>query len=283
VRSVTPTAIQRLKSRCVNLVAGALSRNYYVTQVARRIVQLYDNDGNADMRVNGERLLLQTVIAMRPAGVLFDVGANRGDWSAEALSLGFRGRLVAVDPLSRNVVGLRQRFKGASNVEVAEFALSDVTGEAEFFSNTDESEGGTDSLFDMRRIGYNPSLTTVRVVCTTLASLAKELGVDRIDLLKIDVEGNELSVLKGAGAMLSQGSIDFIQLEFGHAARAAKVYLHDIVQLASSCSYEVFVIKPRGFMRLQFSPFSENRYAYVNLLLARGAIAHQIRDRILLR
>jgi len=92
----------------------------------------------------------------------------------------------------------------------------------------------------------------------------------------VDVEGNEFFVLKGAQSLLSSGSIDFIQIEFGHAARAARIYLHDIVRLIEKYSYEIFVIKPNGFMRLDFTPFVENRYSFINLLLARKAVVSEL-------
>jgi hypothetical protein len=87
--------------------------------------------------------------------------------------------------------------------------------------------------------------------------------------------------LKGADRLLRSGAIDYIQIEFGHAARAAKVYLHDIVNIAAKNSYDLYVIKCKGFTPLNFTPFTENRYSYVNLLLARKAAAKELEGYIL--
>ena len=107
------------------------------------------------------------------------------------------------------------------------------------------------------------------------------MNISKIDFLKIDVEGNELSVLKGAKSLLSQGAIDFIQIEFGHGARAARIYLHDIVNFIKEYEYTIFVIKPTGLMPLDFSPFTENRYSYINFLLAKNSVLSKLNGHIL--
>jgi len=277
------TLLQIAKSYFVSVIASWIAKSYHLTQIARNVVRIYDNDGNSNMYTNGEFRLLSLLVANSREGVFFDVGANRGDWSAEALALDFLGRLVAVDPLPRNIEAIKRRFSGRSNVTPLQYALSDTIGDLEFFSNWDEKESGTDSLFDMNRIGYAPNVTAVKVRCTTLPSIMGQLGLPKIDFLKIDVEGNEYFVLRGAHPLLAQELIDFIQIEYGHAARAAKVYLHDIVNLVKKYPYDIFVIKPRGLLPLNFTPFVENRYSMINLLIVRRAVLSELRLNILCR
>jgi FkbM family methyltransferase len=168
-----------------------------------------------------------------------------------------------------------------SNFELCECALSDKVEKLQFFVNKDPALSGHDSLFDMREIGYQDGVDCIEVQSNTLDELTKRLGISKIDFLKIDVEGNELSVLMGARSLLSQGAIDYIQLEFGHASRAAHVYLHDIVHFVNEFDYTIFVIKPSGFMSLKFSPFTENRYSYINFLLARNDVISKLNGSIL--
>jgi len=270
-----------IKSLVLNSVARVFSHSYYSTQIARRVVQMYDNDCNADMKKNGEFFLLQLVTKLRPQGTFFDIGANNGDWSGEVLDLGFKGQIFAVDPLPKNIQILKKRFAGHDSIHTLQFAMSDSVREASFFSNVDDSQSGTDSLYNMNQIGYSPNLQEVKVQCTTLSRLTQEQNVGKIDFLKVDVEGHELFVLKGAQSLLAEGKIDFIQIEFGHAARAAGVYLHDIVKFMADFPYEIFVIKPQGFMPLNFTPFTENRYSYINFLLVRKAVLPEIQKHIL--
>ena len=141
---MTAKLLLAFKLHLLNLVARTVSNSYYLTQIARRIVQVYDNDCNADMKTNGELLLLKLIVALRNDGVFFDVGANRGDWSAEVLSLNFEGRLVAVDPLPSNIENLKKRFPNAAscatldslakdlNVKKIDFLKVDVEGHEYF-------------------------------------------------------------------------------------------------------------------------------------------------------
>ena len=162
-----------------------------------------------------------------------------------------------------------------------QYAISDSIGVATFFSNVDESQSGTDSLHNMNQIGYTPNLNAVKENCTTIDKISEDLQINKIDFLKVDVEGHEYFVLKGMEELLKNGAVDFIQIEFGHAARAAKVYLHDIVGLAAKYLYDVYVIKGSGFMPLNFTPYTENRYSYINLLLARENSAKELAGYIL--
>lgn len=276
--------IKILLNRLVNVFVGVISKSYYLTQIARRVVQAYDNDCNAEMEKNGEKKLLQLIASSSDANSVFmDVGANVGDWSAALIGVGYAGRLVAVDPLSINLSKVREKLTALnySNFELCECALSDKAGKLKFFINKDPTLSGHDSLFDMQTIGYKEGVDCIDVQSNTLDELAKQLNISKIDFLKIDVEGNELSVLKGAKSLLSEEAIDFIQIEFGHASRAAHIYLHDIVHFVNEYDYTIFVIKPTGFLPLDFSPFTENRYSYINFLLARSGVLSKLDGYIL--
>jgi hypothetical protein len=135
----------------------------------------------------------------------------------------------------------------------------------------------------MQKIGYTDGTDRIEVQSITLDELARVSSVSRINFLKIDVEGAELQVLRGASVMLSQGNVDFIQIEFGHAARASRTYLHDIVNFIDNFEYTIFVIKPKGFLPLNFSPFIENRYSCINLLIARNDVLGDLTGHILKR
>lgn len=273
---MTEKITNAVKFFVLDSIARLFSKSYYLTQIARRVVQIYDNDCNPDMQTNGELLLIKQIVARRNNGVFFDVGANKGDWCAEVLEQGFMGKIIAIDPLAVNIAHIKQRFSNAQCPMLLQYAISDSIGEATFFSNVDESQSGTDSLHNMNQIGYAPNLNAVNVNCTTIDKISEELQIKKIDFLKVDVEGHEYFVMKGADGLLKNGAIDYIQIEFGHAARAAKVYLHDIVKLATKHSYDIYVIKRNGFMPLNFTPFTENRYSYVNLLLARKTAAKEL-------
>ena len=278
--------MKRCLAPVVALLSAVLSKSHYVTQFARMVVRTHDNDGNANMDTNGEKRVQLLISSFSlPQSVFVDVGANVGNWSAALAGSGAQGRLVAVDPLSRNLSSVREKLEhlGWKKYDLCELALSESPGRVKFFTNQDRALSSHDSLLDMRAIGYAESVDCIEVSTETLDNLAARLDISDILFLKIDVEGNELSVLKGAAVLLGRGAVEFIQIEFGHAARAARVYLHDIVSFVGRYEYDMFIIKPNGLERLDFTPFTENRYAYVNLLIARRASLPKLRSDILQR
>jgi hypothetical protein len=62
----------------------------------------------------------------------------------------------------------------------------------------------------------------------TLDAFCKEQCLSRIDFLKLDVEGNELNVLRGATRMIEAGAIGMIQFEFGEAQIGSRTFFRDI-------------------------------------------------------
>ncbi len=137
--------------------------------------------------------------ALPEEGVFFDVGAHVGLISFQVLRQRPSARIHAFEPHpDRNAQYRRHRqLNGAENqVEINETALSDAVGQIGFD-------------FDRHAIGERGT----QVPTTTLDRYAETAGIERIDVLKLDVEGHELSALRGAEQMLSEGRIGKITLE----------------------------------------------------------------------
>ena len=136
-----------------------------------------------------------------PDRVFLDVGAHIGSIVAEVRHHCPRSRIVAVEAIPEKAERLRAKFPG---VEVFCCALGETAGETRFFINLDRS--GYSSLG--RSEGR---LREIRVPMETLDGLLAEAD---IDIIKIDVEGAELGVLKG-GEQLVAKSRPAIMFESG--------------------------------------------------------------------
>jgi FkbM family methyltransferase len=140
-----------------------------------------------------ERGLQETFVrTVRPGHVVYDVGANAGFFTLLASKLaGDTGKVVAVEPLARNLGLIREhmRLNGTRNVQVIEAALGDVTGEARFHTAWSPSMGSLDDEGD------------IAVKVTTLDALVAA-GAPRPDVIKMDIEGAESRALLGARATL---------------------------------------------------------------------------------
>lgn len=128
---------------------------------------------------------------LRPGDVVWDIGAHKGYVAlAAARAVGPAGRVYALEPAAANQTYLRRHvaWNRATNVEVVPVAVGAVDGEEAF--------GGRGSSITFR-LGQGDERVAVRTVATLL-----QQGLRRPAVLKIDVEGGELDVLRGAGDVL---------------------------------------------------------------------------------
>lgn len=141
-----------------------------------------------------ERALLARVL--RPGSTFVDVGANAGIYSFWAnRCMQGSGRIIAVEPDPE--MARRIRFNASTNgithLDLECVALSDQEGTAQLHINP--SQRGTNTL-EVEEIGKSRGErvpTTVKL--TTLTALCSQLGISKIDALKIDIEGHEIPVL----------------------------------------------------------------------------------------
>jgi hypothetical protein len=133
----------------------------------------------------------------------------------------------------------------------------------------------------MQTIGYDYLTTRHTVEATTLDKFCEDNGIDHISFMKCDVEGNELSVLMGSQGMLMKAAIDYLQFEFGHAARAARVFLYDIYSFLHGFGYEIFVVKPKGLEKFVYSPWEENKYNMANFFAVSKKTSSTVRGLII--
>jgi FkbM family methyltransferase len=144
---------------------------------------------------------------LKKDAVMIDVGAHIGYYSILASkAVGPGGKVVAVEP---NPGTLRRLYKNlqlsnASNVVVEEVANTDRETTLQFFESS-LWNSGMSSLSEANAIrapGHSVVTTTVRG--RPLDAIVKELGLQRVDLVKIDVEGAEVQVLQGMKQILTE-------------------------------------------------------------------------------
>jgi hypothetical protein len=71
-----------------------------------------------------------------------------------------------------------------------------------------------------------------------------------IDLLKIDAEGYDLEVLKGAKTLLRKNLINYIQFEYGMATKDAGLKLDDFIVFLKQFNYSVYSLDVNGFTKI---------------------------------
>ena len=239
-----------IKNRIISIIVIILSKSYNIVELSRLIQSTADNNGNANSEKNGEYKLLKQIIKLsNNNSYIIDVGSNTGIYSLQILRYGFKGNLILIDPLESNMV-ISKKLIDYDKVNYLTTAVSDEEGMDIFYINTDKEKSGLDSLYNMQDIGYNQETEKINVKISKIDNILNNLNINQVFFLKIDVEGNEYKVLKGAINYLTQNKIRFIQFEFGNAAKAARVYLHDIVNLLNIYNYNIYIIMPNGIKKL---------------------------------
>jgi FkbM family methyltransferase len=148
---------------------------------------------------------------LKPGGTFADVGANEGFFSLLASRIvGPAGRVLAVEPQQRLQEVLRRNFalNGAGNVTVTASAVSDAEGVAEL--NLAPSMNTGASSFTART---RYRLKRQSVPTETLAEIVRKWGVERVDLVKMDIEGWEYEAILGSRALFSERRVGAIVLE----------------------------------------------------------------------
>jgi FkbM family methyltransferase len=165
--------------------------------------------------------------SLRPGNVAVDIGASLGEWTLPlARAVGPVGRVLAVEPLPHSAAALEATLAANSlrQVRVVGCAVGEQDGSAALavpVVTSAHSDTGT------TRVGVaGAGHETVNVSLRTLDSLAAEFGLDRVDLIKIDVEGHECRVLDGAASILERFRPTLV-IETGHEADGERPAIRD--------------------------------------------------------
>jgi FkbM family methyltransferase len=139
---------------------------------------------------------------VKPGMTALDIGAHRG-FHTLLLSkrVGKHGRIISFEPSPRDVkrLNLHLRINFCHNVEVVECALGEEHGRADLYVVP-----GNSVLNSLRPPDTALQTSKRQVAVRKLDDILSHVRVERVDFIKLDVEGGELGVLKGAQGLLSR-------------------------------------------------------------------------------
>jgi FkbM family methyltransferase len=235
-----------------------------------RYVDRFNGDNNSDSETNGEHFFLRSELPGLGSGVVFDVGANVGNWASYALSVNREIELHCFEPSKATYARLAEK-RWPSNVHINNLGLGEVEGVETLHVVANES--ALNSMYVRRGTESGQPATVESVSITTVDDYCTKNGITRIDLAKIDVEGYEYRVLKGMSKTLTRGFVRTIQFEYGGCNLDARVTLGDIWHFLELHRFKLHKLYPEGLRRVEKYRQSLETFKYSNWVAI-----HETRD-----
>jgi FkbM family methyltransferase len=197
---------------------------------------------------------------LEPAMGFFDVGAFHGIYSILAgMKLSCRGQVVAFEPSvrERRRFDLHVRMNGLGGIRLEPFAVSSRTDKLAFFAVA----GSFDMMNSLKPPDVGTPVQETVVEAVSLDDYLATRQIERIDLMKIDVEGGELEAFRGARKLLESFRpilicevLDGVTRPWGYAAR-------EIVDHLRRHDYEWFDFREDGsvFPHIRRSEYPDPR------------------------
>jgi FkbM family methyltransferase len=242
-----------------------------------RLLKLFglEPDHNPDPHSNGEYAFLRFAARLPEtarADTIIDVGANRGEWTAEAMRT-FGGsaisRFVCVEPVPTFLAQLRGRYASFPGVEILDVALSNRPERArEIF----EISGGGRMYRNYRGTvddagrSENPGGKTT-VAHEVRVATGDEIFLDRNFkplLLKIDCDGHDGHILEGFRETLTRHR-PLVQFEYCDFWIGAGSRLRQTCALLRGVGYDFYKVFPNRLVRFHYSPLFET-FGYQNIV-----------------
>jgi FkbM family methyltransferase len=199
--------------------------------------------------------------------LVFDVGANVGLFSKAILERSPLSRIVAFEPSALARSELRAMFSNDDRVTISPFALGNEIGSSTLWSNVEGSGLGSLTRRELQHFGIAFD-NSEQVEVTTLDAWNENQQLSP-DFIKIDVEGHELDVLKGATKTIE--TVKVIQFEFGGCNIDTRTFYRDFWNFFRDSGFELYRISKKGPLRIANYDEEDEYFVTTNYLAVRGS------------
>jgi len=199
---------------------------------------------------SGEKIIFSVLKErIKPPYSIFDIGANKGQFLRLTLSNvpAKDSTIHCFEPGHETYKELAVNAVNLPNVTLNNFAIGKENTQA--ILHFDQAGSGLASLTKRRLDHFQVSFDeTETIEIETIDRYCKANGIDRINLLKIDIEGHELDALAGARGMFENRMIDLVTFEFGGGNIDTKTYFQDFWYFFAELDMKLYRITPSGYL-----------------------------------
>ena len=207
---------------------------------------------------------LKSLLQGNEKPTFLDVGAHTGDYCKCLLHCFPKAIIHAFEPhpLTQQLLFQEMGERVSCHAE----ALGAEAGEFELFDRK-RCDGSVRASLSREALDsvQQEELVAHRVRVSTVDRFLGEQGIERVDLLKIDTEGFEMDVLKGAAQALREGRVRVIQFEFNQLHIGRRQFLADFMTELST--HHLYRLLPDGLIPLtNLPPYEREIFAFQNIL-----------------
>lgn len=252
--------IMKLPNKIVSYMARLLCI-YRGKRFAEAIEQICDkfhrglNNVDFNMKRNGELRLLRIISSHFHPKCIFDVGANKGEWSQLVSKMNPSCVIYAFEIVPSTFKELLQSTKDLGNVKQINHGLSSQEGIITISLGHDSSTATGCKIEGMQ---FHNEYYDQEIQCKVrkASDYMREQGLECIDFIKIDVEGMDLQVIKGFDDQLR--NVRIIQFEYGIFNISSHDLLADFCRHLNSHGFIVGKIFPRYINFFDYQSNMEN-------------------------
>ncbi len=204
--------------------------------------------------------------------IILDVGANKGKYILAIKQIWKEAIIHAFEPSQAMFNILKSNFSTDDKVHLYAKGLGEKEESLPLYGNKDKP--GLSSLYPRELSRFNIEIEKLETIeLDSLDHWMRHQKVAEIDLLKIDVEGHEMSVLRGAKQTLTQAKIRFIQFEFGGCAIDSKIFFKSFWDLLHQ-DFRIYRILKNGLEEIVEYKEELEIFSMANFLAERKNNAH---------
>ena len=187
--------------------------------------------------------------------VVIDIGAHVGIFTLRAAQKARNGLVVAVEPYLPNYKLLMYNinYNKIENVIAINCALSESTGVTKLYIGTESLSHTTSKR---RKISNYVTERYVKVKTQTLDGLVDKLKLRKVNFVKINAEGAELSILKGAEKTLEKNNVSL--------ALAVDHYPTEIQEVSKYLQRKGYAVFPYGYMNYLYATKEKKSFSSTN-------------------
>lgn len=206
--------------------------------------------GSAEVETSGEISVIELLkCKVKPPYCIFDVGANKGQYLRLLLEniAPDNYSIHCFEPGQEVFRLLHEVFCHDTNIILNNIGMGNEICNSVLHYDSVGSGAASLTKRKLDHLGiYFDKCETVKI--STIDNYCSENGIERINLLKIDVEGHEFDALNGARSMFERSLVDIVSFEFGACNVDTKTFFRDFWYFFAALKMKLFRITPSGYL-----------------------------------